>query len=121
LTATGLSLSHMPRLLEGPEASGALRPEVAQQWGMKQVPVAAGAGDNAAAAAGIGVIAEGDALLSLGTSGVVFAAAETFRPNPASALHTFCHCLPDRWHQMSVHLSAASCLEWAAKLTGTED
>jgi xylulokinase len=121
LAATGLSLTYMPRLLEGPQASGALRPEVAQQWGMRQVPVAAGAGDNAAAAAGIGVIAEGDALLSLGTSGVVFAAAEAFRPNPAGALHTFCHCLPDRWHQMSVHLSAASCLEWAAKLTGTEN
>jgi xylulokinase len=120
LSATDLSIAHMPRLAEGPQPSGLLRREVAEQWGMQQVPVAAGGGDNAAGAAGVGVIAEGQALLSLGTSGVVFVANEAFRPNPATAVHTFCHCLPDRWHQMSVHLSAASCLDWAARLTGVK-
>jgi xylulokinase len=87
---------------------------------MARVPVAAGGGDNAAGAAGVGVIADGDALLSLGTSGVIFVATADFRPNPARAVHAFCHCLPGLWHQMSVHLSAASCIDWAAKLAGVD-
>jgi xylulokinase len=121
LDATGLSESAMPALYEGTSATGALRQELAEAWGMKRVAVAAGAGDNAASAAGIGIINRGDALLSLGTSGVLFAATERFSPNPQSAVHAFCHCLPDRWHQMAVILSAASCVDWAAKLTGLDD
>ena len=120
LAATGLDRSHMPRLHEGSEITGRLRPEVARRWGIGQVPVAAGAGDNAAAAAGVGVIADGDALLSLGTSGVIFVATGSFRPNPDRAVHAFCHCLPGMWHQMSVHLSAASCIDWAARLIGND-
>jgi len=85
---------------------------------MDRVPVVAGAGDNAAGAVGVGAVRDGDALLSLGTSGVIFVATAAFRPNPAGAVHAFCHCLPGMWHQMSVHLSAASCLDWAATLTG---
>lgn len=118
LGATGLSRSQMPRLLEGNESSGTVRGEVASRWGMGRVPVAAGGGDNAAGAAGIGVVADGDALLSLGTSGVIFVATGQFRPNPERAVHAFCHCLPGMWHQMSVHLSAASCVEWAARFMG---
>jgi xylulokinase len=118
LAASGLSRDQMPRLFDGCEVTGTLRREVAAKWGMDQVPVAAGAGDNAAAAAGAGVIADGDALLSLGTSGVIFAATAAFRPNPERAVHTFCHCLPDMWHQMSVHLSAASCIDWGGFVTG---
>lgn len=118
LGATGLTRDQMPRLHEGTAATGTLSAAVAVRWGMKRVPIAAGAGDNAAGAAGIGVTGDGDALLSLGTSGVIFVATQAFRPNPASAIHAFCHCLPDMWHQMSVHLSAASCLDWAARLTG---
>ena len=118
LAVTGLSRAHMPRLHEGTEATGTLRAATAQRWGMAAVPIAAGAGDNAAGAVGVGVIADGDALLSLGTSGVIFAATRDFRPNPAGAVHAFCHCLPGLWHQMSVHLSAASCLDWAAAATG---
>ena len=87
---------------------------------MDPVPVVAGAGDNAAAAAGVGVIAEGEALLSLGTSGVLFAATAEFRPNPDRAMHAFCHCIPGMWHQMAVHLSAASCIDWGARLTGLD-
>ncbi|WP_219892989.1 xylulokinase [Aquisediminimonas profunda] len=120
LAATGLTREHMPRLYEGAEVSGSLRAELAARWGMDTVPVAAGAGDNAAGAAGVGVISDGDALLSLGTSGVIFVATRDFRPNPAGAVHAFCHCLPDTWHQMSVHLSAASCLDWAGGLTGLD-
>lgn len=120
LAATGLDVSHMPRLHEGSEATGSLSADVAARWGMGRVPVAAGGGDNAAGAAGIGVIGDGAALLSLGTSGVIFVATRDFRPNPARAVHAFCHCLPGLWHQMSVHLSAASCIDWAANLAGCD-
>jgi xylulokinase len=120
LAATGLTRDHMPRLYEGSAATGVLRADIAERWGMPQVPVAAGGGDNAAGAAGIGVVSNGDAFLSLGTSGVIFVATETFRHNPARAVHAFCHCLPDLWHQMSVHLSAASCVDWAARLSGVD-
>ncbi len=120
LAACGLSRDHMPKLYEGCEITGKLRPEIAGRWGMEQVPVVAGAGDQAAGAAGVGVVKDGDAFLSLGTSGVIFVATQDFRPNPARAVHAFCHCLPNMWHQMCVHLSAASCIDWAANLTGTD-
>ena len=118
LDACGLSSAHMPDLYEGSQVTGCLTRDTAASWGMDSVPVVAGGGDNAAGAVGVGVIGEGDAFLSLGTSGVMFVANEGYRPNPAGGVHTFCHCLPDTWHQMSVILSAASCMEWAAKLTG---
>jgi xylulokinase len=120
LDACGLSRAQMPALYEGCAITGTLRADVAQRWGMACLPVAAGGSDNAAGAAGVGVVREGDALLSLGTSGVLFAATEGFRPNPTRALHAFCHCLPATWHQMAVHLSAASCIDWAARLAGVE-
>jgi xylulokinase len=118
LAASGLVRAQMPRLFEGNEITGKLNAEVAARWGMGQVPVAAGASDNAAGAAGVGAVRDGDALLSLGTSGVIFVATSDFRPNPARAVHAFCHCLPGMWHQMSVHLSAASCVDWAANFLG---
>jgi xylulokinase len=83
--------------------------------------VAAGAGDQAAGAAGAGVVSSGAASLSLGTSGVLFSADDRFRPNPERAMHAFCHCLPETWHEMSVLLSAASCLSWIARATGARD
>ncbi|GAA3270478.1 hypothetical protein GCM10020258_44350 [Sphingomonas yabuuchiae] len=119
LAATGLTREQMPQAVEGTAQTGKLRADVAEAWGIDQVPVAGGGGDNAAGAAGVGVVKDGDALLSLGTSGVIFAATREFRPNPAGAVHAFCHCLPDVWHQMSVHLSAAACIDWVARLTGT--
>jgi xylulokinase len=116
LAACGLEQRHMPRVCEGVEITGQLRPEVAASWGMEQVPVAAGAGDNAGAAIGAGVVADGDAFISLGTSGVSFVATDELRPSPDSGLHAFCHAIPNRWHQMSVMLSAAASLSWAAEL-----
>jgi xylulokinase len=121
LALTGLNRSHMPELFEGSASTGTLSAEVAAAWGMARVPVAAGGGDNAAGAVGVGVVNPGDAFLSLGTSGVLFLANSGYRPNPAGGVHTFCHALPGRWHQMSVILSAASCLDWAARLTGARD
>jgi len=113
LEATHLTRSQMPRLVEGSDAGGTLRPEVAQQLGLAaSTVVAGGAGDNAASAAGIGVAAPGTAFLSLGTSGVYFVANAAFSPNPARAVHAFCHAFPATWHQMTVMLSAASALRW---------
>ena len=119
LAASGLEQRAMPRLVEGCEASGRLRASIAAAWGMRRdVLVAGGAGDNAAGAVGVGAIHAGDALLSLGTSGVVFVAGDRFAPAPDSGVHAFCHCLPHAWHQMAVILSAASCLTWVTGLTG---
>ncbi|MGZ3298152.1 MAG: xylulokinase [Asticcacaulis sp.] len=118
LAACELTKANMPWLCEGVEATGILRDELAEAWGMARVPVCAGGGDNAAGAVGVGVIHDGDALLSLGTSGVLFAATAQFRPNVSGTVHAFCHAIPDRWHQMSVMLNAASCLDWVVALTG---
>ncbi len=127
LAATGLTRGHMPRLVEGAEVSGHLRADLATGWGLPQgVVVAGGGGDNAASAVGVGVVRAGDAFVSLGTSGVLFAASDAYQPDAASAVHTFCHALPGTWHQMGVILAAADALNWyagvvgepAAKLTG---
>jgi xylulokinase len=122
LAATGLDRSHMPRLVEGSAPSGVLRAELARAWGMTgdegAVVVAGGAGDNAASAVGLGVVAEGEGFLSLGTSGVFFIARDAYRPAPERGVHTFCHALPGMWHQMAVMLSAASCLRWVTQVTG---
>ncbi|WP_413529659.1 xylulokinase [Rahnella inusitata] len=119
LAATGLTRQHMPALFEGNQITGQLLPELAARWGMDCVPVIAGGGDNAAGAVGVGLYKTGQAMLSLGTSGVYFAVSDGFLSNPQQAVHSFCHALPDTWHLMSVMLSAASCLDWAANLTGT--
>lgn len=119
VAATGLTRAHMPRLAESNRPAGSLRPAVAAAWGLPAgVAVASGAGDNAASAIGIGATRPGDGFISLGTSGVLFVVNDRYRPNPASAVHAFCHALPGRWHQMSVMLSAASCLRWFARLSG---
>jgi xylulokinase len=121
LAATGLSRSQVPRLVEGTAPSGNLTLATAEQLQLPPVVVAGGAGDNAASAVGMGVIAPGQSFLSLGTSGVLFVVTDKFRPNPDRGAHAFCHCLPDRWHQMSVMLSAASALDWVGQLTGESD
>ncbi|WP_151993785.1 xylulokinase [Buttiauxella massiliensis] len=118
LDACQLNRQQMPGLYEGSEITGTLKEDVAKAWNMSAVPVVAGGGDNAAGAVGVGMMDVGQAMLSLGTSGVYFAVSDGFRSQPESAVHSFCHALPNRWHLMSVMLSAASCLDWAAKLTG---
>ena len=122
LAATGLSRAHMPSLVEGSAPSGVLRPELARAWGMADgIVVAGGAGDNAASAVGLGVVADGRGFISLGTSGVFFVANDDYRPNPDHGVHTFCHALPGLWHQMAVMLSAASCLRWVTHLLSVPD
>lgn len=120
LAATGLSRQHMPRLVEGTEASGTLRRELAARWGIDGQPVVAGGGgDNAASACGMGAVRPGEAFLSLGTSGVLFVSNAQFSPNTGRAVHAFCHAVPGTWHQMGVILSAAASLEWLAGIAGT--
>lgn len=121
LAATGLSRCQMPTLFEGNQITGYLLPEIAKKWQMKQVPIIAGGGDNAAGAIGVGVYQPGQGMLSLGTSGVYFVVSEKFLQNSDNAIHSFCHALPQTWHLMSVILSAASCLDWACQLTGISD
>lgn len=122
LAACDLSRAQMPRLVESNRPSGVVLPQVAKAWGLgPEVVVAGGAGDNAASAVGIGAVQPGDGFVSLGTSGVLFVVNDRFRPNPASAVHAFCHALPQRWHQMSVMLSAASCLKWFVGFSGAAD
>ncbi|MEO0498270.1 MAG: xylulokinase [Pseudomonadota bacterium] len=119
LVETGLTRKNMPRLIEGSEASGEVRGELASKWGLSAgVVVAGGGGDNAASAVGQGIVAPGSAFVSLGTSGVLFAVNDAYKPNAASAVHTFCHALPDTWHQMGVILSAAGSMEWLSGVLG---
>ena len=121
LAATGLSRAQMPRLVEGSEVSGVLRGELASRWGLpKGVVVAGGGGDNAASGVGVGVVRAGEAFVSLGTSGVLFAANDGYQPDPATAVHTFCHALPGTWHQMGVILAATDALNWYARLVGAD-
>ena len=121
LQATGLTRAQMPRLVEGSEASGTLRDALSSRWGLpKSVVVAGGGGDNAASGVGVGVVRAGEAFVSLGTSGVLFAANNGYQPDPATAVHTFCHALPDTWHQMGVILAATDALNWYGRLVGTD-
>ncbi|MFN3723526.1 MAG: xylulokinase [Paracoccaceae bacterium] len=121
LGATGLDRSHMPSLVEGSEVSGALRAGLASRWGLPAgVIVAGGGGDNAASGVGVGVVRAGEAFVSLGTSGVLFAANDGYQPDPATAVHTFCHALPNTWHQMGVILACTDALNWFAQLTGSD-
>lgn len=118
LAATDLGAEHMPRLVEGADSSGGLRADLASFGLTPGIPVAGGAGDNAASAVGLGVVSAGEAFVSLGTSGVLFAAADAYAPDPGTALHTFCHALPQRWHQMGVILAASDALTWFGGLVG---
>ncbi len=120
LEATGLTRSQVPALVEGSARSGTIRPEIGQRWGMDAAcVVAGGGGDNAASAVGAGAVKEGTAFVSMGTSGVLFAATDRYRPDPGTAVHTFCHALPGTWHQMGVILAATDALEWLARFAGT--
>lgn len=122
LAACDLAMEHMPALVDGSAVSGYLRPAIAASLGLAAgVPVAGGAGDNAASALGMGRVATGQGFVSLGTSGVVFINTEAYQPNPEQAVHAFCHALPGRWHQMSVMLSAASAVNWACGAIGIRD
>lgn len=119
LSASDMGIEKMPELREGTDVTGQLKQDHCQRWGMSKLPiVAGGAGDNAASACGMGIVDNGSAFVSLGTSGVLFAANDRYSPNPESAVHAFCHAIPNTWHQMGVILSATDSLNWYSKITG---
>ena len=119
LGALDLPGGWLPRVYEGPEATGQLRREVAEELGLPPgIPIAAGGGDNAAAAVGVGVVEGGLVSSSVGTSGVVFAATEGFSPDPSGRVHAFCHAVPGGYHLMGVTLSAGGSLSWWSETTG---
>ena len=119
IAASGMKAEQFPRLTEGSEAAGEVRGELASRFSWKTSPVVAGGGaDNACAACGIGALKEGQGFVSLGTSGVVLVARDTFSPQPETAVHTFCHAVPGRWYQMGVSLAATDNLNWLAGITG---
>lgn len=112
LDICGVSESQMPKLFESFQPIGTVKPEIAKQLGLgDHVVVAAGAGDNAAAAVGTGVVGEGGCNISLGTSGTVFISSEKFGVDPNNALHAFAHA-DGGYHLMGCMLSAASCNKW---------
>ena len=116
LAATDLTQAQMPELFEGNAITGTVNKALAQLWNIPaDTVVVGGGGDNAASAISMNVINPGQTFLSLGTSGVYFTADDCYRPNAAAAIHTMCHCLPERWHEMNVYLSAASCVSWYAE------
>ncbi|GAA0787026.1 xylulokinase [Roseibium denhamense] len=120
LAATGLTRDNMPRLVEGSEISGTVTGDLCSRWCFEAPPVVAGGGgDNAASACGVGAVEPGSAFVSLGTSGVLFVTNSAFSPNVESAVHAFCHAVPETWHQMGVILSATDSLNWLSKTLNT--
>ena len=103
VSSLGLSREWLPPVLESPQVCGRTA---------GGVPVAAGAGDQAAGAVGVGVDRPGAMSVAIGTSGVVFAALERFQADPEARVHAFCHAVPGAWHAMGVMLSAAGSLQW---------
>jgi xylulokinase len=121
LDSLEIPLEWMPRVYEGPESTGELNEDIAEKLGLPPgIPVAAGGGDNAAAAVGVGVVERGLLSSSVGTSGVLFAASEGFTPDPSGRIHAFCHAVPGGFHLMGVTLSAGGSLSWWRDATGTD-
>ena len=112
LEICGITQEQMPQLFESYQCIGTVTPEMARQLGIPQTTkVVAGAGDNAAAAVGTGVVGNGGCNISLGTSGTIFISSDTFSVDPNNALHAFAHA-DGGWHLMGCMLSAASCNKW---------
>ena len=113
LDALGLPASWFPGTFEGTAVTGAITPEAAAATGLATgTPVFGGGGDQAANGVGVGAVRSGTVAMSVGTSGVVFAAVDRPVIEPEGRLHAFCHAVPDRWHLMGVMLSAAGSYEW---------
>jgi xylulokinase len=113
VSALGIARAWLPETFEGPAVTGLISETAAAATGLRAgTPVIAGGGDQAANAVGVGAVAPGETALSLGTSGVVFAPTDRPIVEPHGRVHAFCHAVPDRWHLMSVMLSAAGSLRW---------
>lgn len=113
LAGLNLPAAWLPEVTESPTPSSRVSREAAALTGLVAgTPIVGGAGDQAAGAVGSGIVAEGLVSVSLGTSGVVFAASDTYRVETEGRLHAFCHAVPGMWHLMGVMLSAAGSLQW---------
>ena len=113
LAALGIPAGWMPPTYEGPEFTGTITAAAASATGLYEgTPVAAGGGDQAAQAVGVGAVEPGVVALTVGTSGVVFATTPSALVEPEGRLHAFCHAVPGMWHFMGVMLSAAGSLQW---------
>ena len=111
--ALAIDPAWLPPTFEGPAVTGSITKDAAEATGLRAgTPVVAGGGDQAANGVGVGAVAPGVIALSLGTSGVIFAATDRPLVEPRGRVHAFCHAVPDRWHMMSVMLSAAGSLRW---------
>jgi len=119
VAASGLTLAQLPRVIEGTEVSGVVRPDLCAQFGWSPgVIVAGGSGDSAAGAVGLGALEDGDAYIALGTSIQLFVSTATYRPRPETLVHAFAHCVPNRWFQQAAMLNGASALAWWAGTLG---
>jgi xylulokinase len=113
LAALDIPRAWLPRVFEGPEVTGEVRPDIAAALGLPAgLPVVAGGGDNAAAAVGAGIVQPGIVSSSIGTSGVIFAHSDEIALDPHGRLHTFCHSVPGRYHLMAVTLAAGGSFRW---------
>ena len=119
LSCSFLEKKHMPDLVEGNQETGILKKVLKDKFQFNHnVKIVGGAGDNAAAAVGMGITEQNQSFISLGTSSVFFTPTQDFLSNTGDAVHSFCHCLPNTWHHMSVMLSATNCLNWLCNIYG---
>ena len=122
IAAIGLDPALLPRLVEGSEPTGTVRPEIAARFGLPAgVVVAAGGGDSMVGGVGVGAVEDGRAFVGLSTSAQIFVAADAHRPAPERLVHAFCHAIPGRWCQMAALLNGASVLSSIAHLLGDAD
>jgi xylulokinase len=122
LNALAIPDRWLPTVYESPMAAGTLDPHAAAELGLPPgIPIAAGAGDNAAAAVGIGVVEDGLISSSIGSSGVLFANMTKIEPDPSGRLHAFCHAVPEGYHLLGVTLAAGASLRWWRSVLNSED
>jgi xylulokinase len=117
VAASQLRVDQLSSLHEGDEITGYVRSNIALELGLRdEVAITAGGGDAASAAIGLGIVDDGDGIISIGTSAQYLIAANRHRPAQRGAIHAYAHALPRRWFQMAAMLNGGSCLQWAARL-----
>jgi xylulokinase len=119
LAASGVDPALIPPLAEGSDAVGVLSADIAARFGMPRAVIAAGGGDAAVGAIGIGAVQPGAAFVSLGTAAQLIVASAAYRPAPERLVHSFAHALPRRWYRMAAMLNGAGVLAFAARLLGS--
>jgi xylulokinase len=118
VSVSDMKMEQMPKLVEGNQIAGQMRSDLTSELGFpNHVKIVGGAGDNAAAACGVGAVKEGEGFVSLGTSGVLLLSRNQCDPFTDAAVHTFCHAIPQKWYQMGVILSATDSLNWLSRIS----